>query len=517
MAKKKRDVFPTNHNKASRIFELLHCDLWGPHNTPSSCDAVYFLTIVDNFSRSVWVYLLRNKSEVHKVFSTFLAMVERQFDVKVKIIRSDNGTEFTCMIDYFASLGIMFQSSCVGTPQQNGRVERKHQHILNVARVLMHQAHLPVSFWGECILAVVYLINRTPSGLLANKSPIEVLCGEPPTYDELRVFGCLCFVHNQWAKGNKFAPRGRRCVFVGYPNGKKGWKLFDLDTHEFFVSRDVTFHEDVFPYAASSVPESNPAPSLDVIGFDEDTESSFGEDEADSTTQATEGVVPPILSSNEAGSSSAIPQENPPSAAQPRRSQHARQSSVLFRDYVSNATSNLSPVPTLTSPHSEAMQDAGWRDAMAKEIRALEDNGTWTMTTLPPNKKALGCKWVYKTKYNSDGSIERLKARLVILGNHQVAGLDYHETFAPVAKMVTIQAFLAVAAIKQWELHQMDVHNAFLHGNLDEEVYMKLPPGFSGDTPGRVCRLHKSLYGLRQAPRCWFAKLACGSLRLPLH
>lgn len=145
---------------------------------------------------------------------------------------------------------------------------------------------------------------------------------------------------------------------------------------------------------------------------------------------------------------------------------------------------------------------------MASEIEALQNNGTWTITTLPPRKKALGCKWIYKIKYHSDGTIERFKARLVILGNHQVEGLDYTETFAPVAKMVTVRTVLAVAAAKAWELHQMDVHNAFLHGDLQEDVYMKLPPGFMTEHKGMVCKLRKSLYGLRQAPRCWFAKLS---------
>jgi len=127
---------------------------------------------------------------------------------------------------------------------------------------------------------------------------------------------------------------------------------------------------------------------------------------------------------------------------------------------------------------------------------------------LPAGKKALGCKWVYKINYNSDGTIKRLKVRLVILGNHQTEGVNCTETFAPAAKMVTVRVFLTVAAAMDWEVHQMDVHNAFLHGDLEEQVYMKLPPGFQVGTPSQVCKLRKSLYGLKQAPRCWFAKLS---------
>lgn len=144
---------------------------------------------------------------------------------------------------------------------------------------------------------------------------------------------------------------------------------------------------------------------------------------------------------------------------------------------------------------------------MQQEIQALEDNGTWTLEPLPSGKHALGSQWVYRIKYHSDGRIERLKSRLVVFGNHQQAGIDYTETFAPIAKMTTVWAFLAIPASKNWELHQMDVHNAFLHGDLDEEVYMKLPPDFARFDPNLVCRLRKSLYGLKQAPRCWFAKL----------
>ena len=160
-------------------------------------------------------------------------------------------------------------------------------------------------------------------------------------------------------------------------------------------------------------------------------------------------------------------------------------------------------------PHSfkEAVLLDVWKKAMRFEIDALELNKTWELVPLPPGKTALGCKWVFRIKLKAYGTLERYKARLVILGNHQVEGIDYGETFAPVAKMTTVRIFLDISAKQNYEVHQMDVHNVFLHGDLEEEVYMKLPPCFQSDSDNRVCRLQKSLYGLRQAPRCWFAKL----------
>lgn len=146
---------------------------------------------------------------------------------------------------------------------------------------------------------------------------------------------------------------------------------------------------------------------------------------------------------------------------------------------------------------------------MSEEIKALEDNQTWNLTSLPPNKKAIGCKWVYKIKYKADGTIERYKARLVAKGYDQQEGLDYQETFAPVAKLTTMRCLLAIAAVKNWSLHQLDISNAFLHGDLNEEVYMQLPPGYKeSENRAVVCRLQKSLYGLKQASRQWFAKLS---------
>ncbi|KAM2907145.1 hypothetical protein COP2_046815 [Malus domestica] len=150
-----------------------------------------------------------------------------------------------------------------------------------------------------------------------------------------------------------------------------------------------------------------------------------------------------------------------------------------------------------------------WKDAMHDELKALNENKTWSVVDIPKGKKAVGSRWIYKTKFNSNGTIERHKARLVARGFTQTYGIDYKETFAPVAKMNTVRVLLSVAVNHDWPLFQMDVKNAFLHGELQEEVYMKLPPGHPQEKePTKVCKLHKVIYGLKQSPRAWYAKLS---------
>ncbi|KAM1401398.1 hypothetical protein ACFX1X_028606 [Malus domestica] len=145
---------------------------------------------------------------------------------------------------------------------------------------------------------------------------------------------------------------------------------------------------------------------------------------------------------------------------------------------------------------------------MADELSALEENKTWSLVQLPPGKKAVGSRWIYKIKFKADGSIERHKARLVARGFTQTFGVDYKETFAPVAKMNSVRVLLSVAINCGWTLYQMDVKNAFLQGELQEEVYMQPPPGFDGIKGNMVCKLHKAIYGLKQSPRAWYAKLS---------
>ncbi|PKU61494.1 Retrovirus-related Pol polyprotein from transposon TNT 1-94 [Dendrobium catenatum] len=173
--------------------------------------------------------------------------------------------------------------------------------------------------------------------------------------------------------------------------------------------------------------------------------------------------------------------------------------------YSLTTTNHTHPTPT---SYTQAAQHPHWRTAMEAEIMALRHQHTWLLVSPPPNKHVLGCKWTFKTKLLPSGAVHRYKARLVALGNRQIFGENYTETFSPVAKMPTIRLLLTIALNRKWDILQLDVSNAFLHGELTEDIYMKQPQGFVDPTnPTAVCKLHKSLYGLKQAPRQWFQKL----------
>ena len=156
-----------------------------------------------------------------------------------------------------------------------------------------------------------------------------------------------------------------------------------------------------------------------------------------------------------------------------------------------------------------ALQEEKWRKAVMEEMLALEKNGTWEIMDLPYGKHTIGSKWVFTIKYNSNGKVDRYKVRLVAQGFTQTQGLDYEETFAPVVKLNSIHVLLSLAVNLDWRVHQLDIKNAFLNGEFEEEVYMRIPLGFERKyTRGKVCRLKKSLYGLKQSPRAWLKRFS---------
>ncbi|KAL4368164.1 hypothetical protein GQ457_05G014050 [Hibiscus cannabinus] len=252
LAKQSRLPFPISSSRESIPFSIIHIDLWGAYRVSTHSGHRYFLTIVDDHSRMTWVYLLRFKNDAIVVLKQFIAYVQTHFSVSVKTIRSDNGSEFfnTEGKEFFSSKGIVHQSSCVHTPQQNGVAERKHQHLLNVARALKFQSSVPIKFWGECILTACYLINRLPSSVLGWKSPFEMFYHKVPNLSHLRVFGCLCYA-TMLNDSDKFHARAIPSIFMGYSIVQKGYLLFNIKSRKFFVSRDVVFHEQIFPFQKS--------------------------------------------------------------------------------------------------------------------------------------------------------------------------------------------------------------------------------------------------------------------------
>ena len=335
---------------------------------------------------------------------------------------------------------------------------------------------------------VVYLINRLPSQVLGIDSPFFRLYNIQPSYDDLHPFGCVCFVHLPPLERHKLGAQSVQCAFMGYGTTQKGFLCYDVVAQRFRISRNVVFfdHQDFFPFVSPGANDFATLPSFPKV-------SHATERFKPGYVYTRHPLAPPLPDSEPSPECTPIA---------PCRSNRISRPPDRYGYSPTSLTATLSSIPIPTC-YSQAVMDVCWVKAMQEELQALQENYTWDIVPCPPNVKPLGCKWVYSVKLNSDGSFHRYKARLVALGNKQEYGVDYDETFALVAKMTTIRTVLSIAASKGWSLHQMDVKNVFLHGDLAEDIYMTHPQGLFSSFVG-VCKLKRSLYGLRQAPRAWF-------------
>lgn len=245
LAKFAKLPFDVSLSRASKMFQIVHSDIWGPAPLDSWDGYKYFATFVDDYSRVTWVYLLKFKSDLLKVFQDFHNLVMNIFSSKIHILRSDNGTEYMSknMTQYMSNHGIIHQTSCVGTPQQNGIAERKNRDLLNKTRALLFQMNVPKKFWSQGILTATHLINRLPSRVLHMKSPFEIMKGRKSELSHLRIFGCVCYVHIQAIHRDKLDAKAAKCVFLGYSTTQKGYKCYNPKTRKLVVSRDVRFDE----------------------------------------------------------------------------------------------------------------------------------------------------------------------------------------------------------------------------------------------------------------------------------
>nr|GEW47634.1 retrotransposon protein, putative, Ty1-copia subclass [Tanacetum cinerariifolium] len=412
--------------------DYVHLDLRGPSQVESLGGKRYFLSIVDDYSRRVWVYILKFKHEAFEKFKEWKQLVENQTGMTVKKLRTDNGLEFYNR--EFKQLciesGITRHLTVTGMPQQNGLAERMNRTLKDKVRCLLIQSGFPKTFWAEATCTAAYLINRSPSTTIEKKTPMEMWSGHPSDYGMLRTFDCVAYSHVQQGK---LKPRAVKCVLLGYPEGVKGYRLYRLDNEspKIVTSRNVVFIESVM--YKDTLKDSG-------VGADKSVEELQVEIELRSRNRSATG----------------------------------------------------------SHRLSVAEEEDTHEPLTYQEAVAYEDNHQ-------TEQKLVTYKWLLKIKEGIEGVQKpRYKVRLVARGFTQRASIDYNKVFSPVVRHTSIQVILALTACKDFKLEQLDVKTAFLHGNLEEVVYMRQPLGY--EQGNKVCLLKKSLYGLKQSPRQWYKR-----------
>ncbi|KAH9781363.1 Integrase catalytic domain-containing protein [Citrus sinensis] len=495
-----RQKFNPVKQETKNTLDYIHSDLWGPSQVPSHGGARYFITFIDDFSRKVWVYVLKHKSEAFEKFKDWLTLIENQTERRVKRLRTDNGLEYCCndFEQFCIKKGIARHKTVRHTPQQNGLAEKMNRTLVERVRCMLFNANLSKHFWAEAVTTAAYLVNRSPSVALHFKTPQEVWSGKPPDLSNLRVFGCLAYAHiNQ----GKLEPKAVKGYFIGYPEGVKGYKIWCIDgkPSRTLISRDVVFDEE--PMLHQKVETELTTPDTNEV-----KEHNF-KVESSEEKKTTERISKPcqkIHITSQMNEYQLTRDREKRVIKPPKR--YGIADMISYALAVAEEVIGEEPVSYKQAMGSKIREK--WLDAMNEEIISLKKNRTWILVKKPQNKRLVGCKWIYKIKEGTvDGEPPRYKARLVAKGFTQKHGVDFNEVFSPVVKYSSIRILLAIAAYNDLELDQMDVKTAFLHVNLEEEILMDQPEGFIEEgTEDMVCLLKRSLYGLKQSPRQWYLR-----------
>ncbi|CAA9993736.1 unnamed protein product [Nesidiocoris tenuis] len=527
--------FEPSQSKTTRLLELVHSDVAGPIEVKSLAGSRYILTFLDDFSHKSFVYFLKTKDQVSEHIEIFKTFAENQTGQKLKILRTDNGGEYcnSRVFNFLEKSGILHQKSCPSTPQQNSKAERLNRTLMDRARCMLAESQLPNLFWAEAVYAAAYLLNRSPCKSHSS-TPEEIWSGKKPKLSHIRIFGCKAFAHVPSDRRRKLDKRATVCIFLGYSLESKAYRLYNPANRRVFLSRDVRFSESengstLLQHTRQKSDENGfydfaKLPALEKIQDEPDSSPQSNQDEPDSSPQSNQDE--PAVSSPQPNQDESVdvtsedesdPDFEPPStvsevsALQPssQRSRRTPQLPSKFNDFVM-AVMNAEPNDPDTYQNAMESSDADiWKQAMDCEFKSQQDNKTWELVDLPPGKRPLDCRWVFRSKRDANGQIVQHKARLVVKGCAQQKGTDFEETFSPVVRYTSIRFIFALAAQLDLDIDQMDAVSAFLQGDLTEEIYMTQPIGYRDNT-NRVCRLKKSIYGLKQASRAWNLKLdAC--------
>lgn len=484
----------------TRPLQLLHMDLFGPSRTMSFGGNYYALVIVDDFSRYTWTLFITHKSDSFHAFRKLAKVIQNKKNLKIASIRSDHGGEFENKdFELFCDEhGIEHNFSAPRTPQQNGVVERKNRSLEEIARTLLNDTFLPKYFWAEAVNTACYIMNRALIRPILKKTPYELFNGRKPNISHLHVFGCKCFVLNN-GKDNlgKFDAKSDEGIFLGYSLQSKAYRIYNKRTMNIEESIHVTFDESNAILSTKNMLDDI-ADSLEHMNIHE--QDFKGNDKGNNEDPPEEGK-----------SNDVLPREWKTSRDHPLDNIIGDISKgVTTRHSLKDLCNNMAFVSMIEPKNiKEAIVDDNWIIAMQEELNQFERNNVWKLVEKPENYPVIGTKWVFRNKLDEHGIIIRNKARLVAKGYNQEEGIDYEETYAPVARLEAIRMLLAYASIMNFKLYQMDVKSAFLNGLIQEEVYVEQPPGFEiSDKPNHVYKLQKALYGLKQAPRAWYERLS---------
>ncbi|CAJ2665853.1 unnamed protein product [Trifolium pratense] len=481
------------HLSTSRVLELLHMDLMGPIQVESLGGKKYVLVIVDDFSRYTWVNFIREKSETFEEFKNLCVQLQKEKDCGIVRIRSDHGKEFenSKFADFCAAEGIIHEFSSPITPQQNGVVERKNRTLQESARVMLHAKNVPYKFWAEAMNTACYIHNRVTLRKGTATTLYELWKNRKPTVKYFHVFGSKCYILADREPRRKLDPKSDEGIFLGYSTNSRAYRVFNSRTRTMMESINVVVDD-------SDTTSADPAEETDVITPVPTPDDDQTEPEPDQHSESTTEVSRPNKGPSTRTQKN-HPLElvigNPNQGIATRRSKEAISNSCFI--------SKIEPKNV-----KEALTDEYWINAMQEELTQFKRSEVWDLVPRPDGINVIGTKWVYKNKTDENGDITRNKARLVAQGYTQIEGVDFDETFAPVARLESIRLLLAVACILKFKLYQMDVKSAFLNGYLNEEVYVEQPKGFVDPSfPNHVYKLKKALYGLKQAPRAWYERL----------
>lgn len=504
--------------------DVIVSDVCGPFPTETINKKRYFVTFIDAHSKYTETFLMREKSEVTQVAMDYLEKLHTKHGKWPKIFRSDRGKEYLNerFQRYLLRRGIKSEFTVGYAPEQNGIAERKNRTLVEATRSMLSSSGLGKALWGEAILTATFVLNRIINKT-TKETPYKTMHGKKHKYVKFHEFGSKCYAMVPDEKRRKLDNKAIEAKFLGYDYNSKGYRLL-VGNRKVIVSREVNF----FKKKKETEATQNEDETFDFEELDSDSEETQevekeSTDEAQEQTDEAQEHTDDLETTRDseyldAEQNSSGGEEQHSSGGEenitlvpeiePRRKMTRQNRGIppVRYDPCNNAnTTDIDRDPkhykeAMNSPHSDK-----WMKAMEDELDAIERNNTWKVVNLPQGRRAIGCKWVYKTKRDQTGNVKERKARLVAQGFSQKYGIDYDEVFAPVAKGTTMRILLSVAGKRGYFVRHWDVKSAFLNGNLQEEIYMKQPPGF--ELGSKVLKLEKSLYGLKQAAHVWNQQL----------